>query len=72
MTRALLAVLACLLSACITLVPPPDVDLCGLDPQAEWATVLELYVDERGEIDFERLAADTTHLDSFVAWIARE
>lgn len=42
-----------------------------LDPATSWSKVLEAYVDERGQVDFERLAADRTELDEFVGFVSR-
>jgi hypothetical protein len=42
-----------------------------LDPAASWARVLEGYVDERGKVDFQGLAADRTDLDEFVGFVSR-
>lgn len=41
------------------------------DPTADWASVLERYVDDDGRIDFHALEGDREPLDRYVAWIAR-
>lgn len=38
---------------------------------ARWETVLQRFVDGKGRIDFEALAAERGDLDAFVDWIAR-
>ena len=52
--------------------------LCALlgsaaaDPvTTHWARVLERFVDAQGRIDFDGVAGDREHLDSFVAWLAQ-
>ena len=71
MKSFLLTVAVGLLASCKTLVPPPEIDLEGRDPEGAWVRVLAEHVDERGVIDFEGLRADPGQLDLYVAWIAR-
>ena len=59
-------------SACSTLVPPPEVSLEGVDPQAAWARVLALRVEASGAIDFAGLARDPVDLELYVAWLAQQ
>lgn len=72
MKRLWLALAAPLVGACTTLVPPPDVDLTGIDPHAAWARVLATRVSPTGTVDFAGLAEDSGDLDAYVAWLARE
>ena len=37
----------------------------------EWARVLQSFVDERGKVDFRRLAGDRLDLDAFLDYVAR-
>ncbi len=41
------------------------------DPYLQWARVLERFVDDRGEVDFHRLAGERTDLDAFLGYVAR-
>ena len=63
---------ACTLTACTTLVPPPIVDLEGVDPDEAWERVLAEYVDEAGRIDFDSLPVGSLDLNRWVAWLALE
>lgn len=69
--RAVLGFALLLASACAEHVPAPDVPTAASDPVAAWAAVLRGFVDERGRVDFERLAADRRDLDTYVAWAYR-
>ena len=40
------------------------------DPAADWARVLQQYVDEHGRVDFHALEGDRGPLDRYVAWLA--
>jgi hypothetical protein len=68
---ALLVLVAQLLAACVTAVPPPPSVSAGPDPQAAWAAVLERFVDAEGRVDFHGLAANRADLDAFVGWVYR-
>ncbi len=68
-TRACLLLMVAL-SSCTTYVPPPEVSLTGVDPQAAWSRVLSAHVDPEGRIDFDAMKADSRDLDVFVAWVA--
>lgn len=63
--RAVLLCVSMLLTAAVSPVAAAD------DPYADWAAVLDRYVDQRGLVDFEGLAADRAPLDRFVAWVGR-
>ncbi len=41
------------------------------DPYQRWARVLERFVNDRGEVDFHRLAGERGDLDAFLGYIAR-
>lgn len=41
------------------------------DPYLQWARVLERFVNDRGEVDFHRLAGEREDLDAFLAYVAR-
>lgn len=71
MKRLLVSLAAPLLGACTTLVPPPDVDLSGLDPHAAWERVLATKVGPAGVVDFAGLAENSRDLDVYVAWLAQ-
>lgn len=69
----LLLIALALLSGCATLVPIPESlpnEFSG-DPLASYASVLQSYVNERGEVDFPALQKHPTDLDNYVAYIAR-
>ena len=67
----LLALLAFLLSACTTVAPPPAAPVASADEAVRaWATVLNRFVDERGEVDFAALARDRGDLDRYVRYLA--
>ena len=66
--RALLAAVLAL-GACAATVPAPPIEAPATAPTAAWASVLERFVDERGRVDFERLARDRGDLDRYVAWV---
>ena len=69
--RSLLALLAALLSACTTVAPPPAAPVASADEAVRaWATVLERFVDERGEVDFATLARDRGDLDRYLRYLA--
>ena len=40
-------------------------------PYQQWARVLERFVNDRGEVDFHRLASDRADLDVFLEYVAR-
>lgn len=61
-----------LLAACSIPVKAPATNgavVVGGDAQADWAQVLQRYVDDRGRVDFAGLAADPAKLDTYVDWI---
>ena len=66
----LLAAVASGLSACSTLVPAPQVDLAGKDPDAAWERHLAAHVSADGSIDFEGMRAAPEDLETYVAWVA--
>lgn len=67
----LLALLAGLLSACATVAPPSAAPVGSADEAVHtWATVLNRFVDEQGEVDFAALARDRGDLDRYVRYIA--
>jgi len=67
----LLALLAGLLSACATVAPPSAAPVGRADEAVRtWATVLNRFVDEQGEVDFAALARDRSDLDRYVRYIA--
>ena len=41
------------------------------DPYAGWARVLDRFVNDRGEVDFHRLAGDRADLETFLEYVAR-
>lgn len=41
------------------------------DPYQPWARVLERFVNNRGEVDFHRLAGERADLDAFLGYVAR-
>ena len=67
--RALLA--AVLLGGCTTLRAPQPTTSAPHDRARVWATVLRDYVDDRGRVDFQGLAANPKPLERVVADIAR-
>lgn len=74
MKRTISAVLfvSILLGGCATLVPAPRA-AAGTDPTpalAAWGRVLERFVDDRGRVDFARLADDRADLECYVAFVA--
>lgn len=40
------------------------------DPYLQWARVLERFVNDRGEVDFHRLAGERADLDAFLGYVA--
>ena len=54
---------------CTNLPPPRELSVTTDYPIAAWASVLERFVDVRGQVDFGRLAHDRADLDRYVAWI---
>ncbi|PPC89902.1 MAG: DUF547 domain-containing protein [Methylobacter sp.] len=72
-TFILAAIVLFALPACTTLVPIPDSNFAVTDDQAvaAYGRVLAKYVNERGEVDFAALQADSKDLDDYVAYIAR-
>lgn len=58
-------------SACARPVPPPAMPGAAGAHEAAWAAVLREFVDERGRVDFARLASDRRDLDTYVAWAYR-
>jgi hypothetical protein len=63
--------LATLLAGCSTLVPVPDAPTpSAAQAQAAWQSVLERFVDGRGEVAFVALARDRTDLDRYVRFVA--
>jgi hypothetical protein len=63
--------LAALLGGCSTLVPAPAAP--ASTPQAAlaaWARVLDRFVDDRGEVDFQALATDRADLDLYLRHVA--
>jgi hypothetical protein len=58
------------LVACTSVPPPKAIPSPGVSPEAAWTNVLVQFVDERGRIDFARVAARPQEVETFVAWIA--
>lgn len=68
---AIIALAVALLAGCATLVPaPPGPAPTAAAAHAAWARVLDSFVNERGEVDFEALARDRADLDRFVRHVA--
>jgi hypothetical protein len=67
--RAAVVVLALAAVACATTVPAPRAEIPAAAPVDAWTRVLERFVDDRGRVDFEALAADRHDLDRYVAWL---
>ena len=75
--KSLLAGLVALLTGCATLVPPPA---AGTSPStgtvvqatadAAWARVLQRFVNDQGEVDFDALAGDRADLDTMLRHVA--
>ena len=67
-------VVACalaLLAGCSTLVPAPALPTPTADAaSAAWAQVLQHFVNERGEVDFEALTKDRSDLDRYLRHVA--
>jgi hypothetical protein len=60
-------------SGCAIAIPPPrSAPEPAAAAEAEWAGVLERFVDDRGRIDFAGLAKDPSSLDRYVGLLARE
>ena len=53
------------------LVSPAPAHARQPDPYQQWARVLERYVNDRGEVDFHRLAGERADLDAFLEYVAR-
>ena len=69
--RSAMALAAGLLAGCSTLRATPPVTPTEADVEWSWQEVLRARVDERGRVDFRRLAAARGPLDIVVASIAR-
>ena len=61
-----------MLAACAVLVPAPSLTepTSGQEALAAYARVLERFVDERGQVDFDALARDRGDLDRYVRHVA--
>lgn len=69
--RGLLGLVLAWLGGCATLVAPPAAPpASAADATAAWARVLERFVDGRGDVDFDGLAADRADLDRYVRHVA--
>ena len=53
------------------LVAPAPAQTRQPDPYAGWARVLERFVNDRGEVDFHRLAGERADLEAFLEYVAR-
>lgn len=53
------------------LAPPAAAQKRDVDAFARWARVLQVFVNDRGEVDFEGLAKDPADLEAFVNYIAK-
>ena len=59
------------LVGCATVVPPPVVaPASATDAEAAWGRVLQRFVNERGEVDFQALSQDRSDLDRYVRYVA--
>lgn len=66
-----LALLVALLAGCASVVPTPSAPASTPEvASTAWAAVLERYVNEKGEVDFEALARDRGDLDRYVRYVA--
>ena len=70
-SRSWLSIVVILIAAegCTSLPSPREISVTTDYPIAAWASVLERFVDVRGQVDFERLAHDRADLDRYVAWV---
>lgn len=69
--RCALAAAALVLSACSVLIPVPPAPVATPESAlSAYARTLERFVNDRGEVDFPALAADTRDLDLYVRHIA--
>ena len=71
--RPALILVAVLLSGCygVQVAPPPAGPLAAPpDAAADWAAVLDRFVDDRGRTDFVALAGERRRLDRYVGYIA--
>lgn len=70
---AVLAICTLLLGGCATrVVVPSGPVLAAPQAQAAWARVLDRFVNEVGEVDFEALSQDRIDLDHYVRYVAQE
>jgi Protein of unknown function, DUF547 len=69
--RVLLALCVAALAGCTTVVAPPAAPPAdAAQAEAAWARVLARFVDARGAVDFEALAADRADLDRMLRHVA--
>lgn len=66
--KALLSIAIVLLA---TFVPPAVAQERDVVALAHWAKVLQTFVNDRGEVDFHRLAKDPADLNAFVDYVAK-
>ena len=60
-----------LLTGCATVVNPPNApQATAAQADAAWSSVLQRFVNERGEVDFNALAQDRADLDLYVQFVA--
>ena len=72
MNRIITAFLALFLLAGCTTAPVPDVTgLKPIDPNRAWTMVLQKYVNNKGQIDFEGLQKHPENLNIYVEYISR-
>ena len=56
-----------LLAGCATVVPPPAAaPVSATEAEAAWGRVLQRFVNERGEVDFQALSQDRADLDRYL------
>ncbi|HEX2581718.1 MAG TPA: DUF547 domain-containing protein [Dongiaceae bacterium] len=58
-------------TACASLTPPRQITAPVLDADRAWARVLDRYVNDRGQVDFQELAQQSGDLDTYVAYVWR-
>ena len=60
-----------LLAGCATVVPPPAAaPVSATEAEAAWGRVLQRFVNERGEVDFQALSQDRADLDRYLRYVA--
>lgn len=60
-----------LLAGCATVVlPPAAAPASAADAEAAWGRVLQRFVNERGEVDFQALSQDRGDLDRYLRYVA--